>query len=241
VLSLNKFAPMGSALCFPVEAFCFWALSVAAIARRFRLQRQEVGRRVFVYGDDIIVPVEWAATAMEGLELARLKVNTHKSCVTGFFRESCGMDAFKGVPVTPTRLKKLWVESRNGSVYAAYLAFAQQMADKGYLRVAELIWAKVEKLYGFVPFGTSTSPFPCKTASTFEQARALNRGRVKMRWNADFQRTEFSVLVLKGMKIESTLDDWTRALRNVVSRRLDEPTRVVIPSSTKIQRRWSSI
>jgi hypothetical protein len=241
IFPLNKFAPMGSALCFPVEAFCFWAIAVAAIARRFRLQRQEVGRRVFVYGDDIIVPTEWASTVVDGLELSRLKVNLAKSCTTGFFRESCGMDAFKGVPVTPTRIKKLWVKSRNGSVYAAYLSFAQQMYDKGYTQTADLVWKRVEKIYGFIPYGVSTSPFPCKTVSTFELARALNRGHVKMRWNADFQRTEFSVLVLKGMKIASTLDDWTRALRNFVSRRLDEPTRVVIPSSTKIQRRWSSI
>ena len=241
VLPLSKFAPMGSALCFPVEAFCFWAISVAAIARRFRLQRQEVGRQVFVYGDDIIVPTDWASTVVEALELSRLKVNLSKSCITGNFRESCGMDAFKGDCVTPIRLKKLWVESRNGSVYAAYLSFAQQMADKGYTFAANRVWAMVERLYGFVPYGVSTSPYPCKIASTFEMARALNRGRVKMRWNADFQRTEFSVLVLKSMKIESTLDDWTRALRNIVSKRLDEPTRVVIPSSTKIQRRWSSI
>jgi hypothetical protein len=45
-LALKKFAPMGSALCFPVEALCFWAISVAAVMRRFRLQRQEVGSQV---------------------------------------------------------------------------------------------------------------------------------------------------------------------------------------------------
>jgi len=241
ILPLNKFAPMGSALCFPVEAFCFWAIAVAAIARRYRLQRQEVGRRVFVYGDDIIVPTDWAPTVVEALELVRLKVNKSKCCITGNFRESCGMDAYKGVCVTPTRLKKLWVKSRNGSTYAAYLAFAQQMHDKGYVRTADLVWKKVEQLYGFVPYGVATSPYPCKVASSFELARALNRGKVKMRWNANYQRTEFSVLALKGAKIESTLDDWARALRNLVSRRLDEPTRVVVPSSTKIQRRWSAI
>jgi hypothetical protein len=239
-LTLGKFAPMGSALCFPVEALCFWAISVAAVMRRLRLQRQEVGDRIFVYGDDIIVPVDWAPIVIEALELVRLKVNKAKCCVTGEFRESCGMDAFKGVCVTPIRLKKPWIESRSGSTYAAWLAFAQLMSDRGYAGCAALAWGKVEDKYGFIPYGLDNSPFPCKVVSSFTLARALNRGRVKMRWNADYQRTEVLVNCLKNRKLETTLDGWARALRNLVSPRLDEPTRVVQPSSTLIKRRWSS-
>jgi hypothetical protein len=239
IQSLAKFAPMGSALCFPVEALCFWAVAVAAVARRFRLQRQEVGRRVFVYGDDIIVPVDWAPTVIEALELVRLKVNKSKCCVTGSFRESCGMDAFRGVSVTPTRIKKLWVETRSASTFAAYVAFANQMQAKGYTRTADLVWGRLEELYGLIPYGTPTSPYPCKIVSNQPLARALNRGRVKARWNADYQRMEHRVWTLKSRKLDTVLDDWARALRNMVSGRLDEPTRVVVPSSTIIQRRWS--
>jgi len=240
VLPLCKFAPMGSALCFPVEALCFWAISVAAVMRRLRLQRQSVGNRIFFYGDDIIVPTDWAPIVMEALELVRLRVNKAKSCVTGNFRESCGMDAFKGTCVTPIRLKRPWVESRSGSTYAAYTSFANSMAEKGYSGCANLVWAKVESVYGFVPYGLSTSPYPCKIVSNFTLARALNRGRVKMRWNADYQRSEVLVLTLKSSKSDTTLDGWARALRNLVSARQDDPTRVVTPSSTKIKRRWSS-
>jgi hypothetical protein len=239
VLPLKKFAPMGSALCFPVEALCFWALSVAAVMRRLRLQRQEVGDRVFVYGDDIIVPTDWAPIVMEALELCRLKVNRAKSCVTGRFRESCGMDAFNGVCVTPTRLKKPWIGSRNGGTYAAWIAFANNMAERGYAVCATLAWEKIEQLYGFVPFGLATSPYPCKIVSSFVLARALNRGRVKMRWNPKYQRSEVRVLCLKSRKVATTLDGWARALRNLVSGKLDEPTRVVLPSSTQIKRGWS--
>jgi hypothetical protein len=238
-LPLKKFAPMGSALCFPVEALCFWAVSVAAVMRRLRLQRQEVGSRIFVYGDDIIVPTDWAPIVMSALESVRLKVNASKCCVTGNFRESCGMDAFKGVQVTPIRLKKPWVKSRNGSTYAAWLAFAQSMSDRGYSLCAGLAWNRVENTYGFIPYGVATSPYPCKTVSSFVLARALNRGRVKMRWNAQYQRSEVLVLCLKSSKLDTTLDGWTRALRNLVSGQSDDPTRVVVPSSTKIKRGWS--
>jgi len=239
ILPLAKFAPMGSALCFPVEAFCFWSISVAAVMRRLRLQRQEVGNRIFVYGDDIIVPTDWAPIVMQALELVRLKVNKAKCCTTGNFRESCGMDAFKGIQVTPIRLKKPWVESRSGSSFAAYVAFANLITLQGYPACASLVWERLSKIYGFIPYGLMTSPYPCRVVPTFTLARALNRGRVKMRWNSAFQSTEVLVLTLKSSKLVTTLDGWTRALRNMVSGRLDEPTRVVIPSSTKIKRRWS--
>jgi hypothetical protein len=242
ILTLGKFAPMGSALCFPVEAFCFWSLSVAAIMRRLRLQRQEVGNRVFVYGDDIIVPTDWAPIVIEALELVRLKVNKSKCCITGSFRESCGMDAFKGVQVTPIRLKKPWIESRSGSTYAAWLAFAQSMSDRGYAGCAALAWKKVEKLYGFIPYGISTSPYPCKVVPTQRMAIALNRGSVKLRWNANYQRFEVLVNRLKSRKLDTTLDGWARALRNLVGAGgHDDPTRVVLPSSTLIKRGWSPV
>lgn len=235
---LAKFAPMGSALCFPVEAFCFWVICVAAVMRRKRLQRHEVGNRIFVYGDDIIVPTDWAPIVIEALELVRLKVNVNKSCITGNFRESCGMDAFKGVPVTPIRVKKPWIEARNGSAYAAYTATANQMADRGYTYCATLMWEKLEKIYGFIPYGVSTSPYPCKIVSTHAKAVAFNRNRLRMRWNTALQRVEFLVNSLRVGYQESVLDDWTRLLRNVVSPKVDDPLRVVIPSTTKIKRRW---
>jgi len=240
VLPLQKFAPMGSALCFPVEALCFWSIAVAAVMRRYRLPRQLVGSRIFVYGDDIIVPTDWSETVVQGLEACRLKVNAAKCCTTGSFRESCGMDAFKGVPVTPTRLKQPWVESRNGSTYAAWTAFANQMENKGYALCALLAWKKLENLYGFMPYGLSDSPFPCKIVSSMTQARALNRGRVRQRWNAQYQRSEVMVNCLKSGRLSSTLDGWARMLRNLVSPSFDDPTSVVLPKSTKIKLRWSS-
>lgn len=238
VLPLKKFAPMGSALCFPVEALCFWSISVAAICRAKRLRLQEVGHRIFVYGDDIIVPSEWSAVVVAALEAVRLKVNLSKCCTTGYFRESCGMDAFKGECVTPTRLKSPWVESRVGGVLAAYTSFANQMAEKGYSACATLVWTKLESIYGFIPYGVSTSPFPCRIVSSMPQARAENRSRRKQRWNPTSQRSEVLVWTLKSTKTETTLDGWARALRNIVLPGSEEPSRVVHPKSTKIKLRW---
>jgi hypothetical protein len=240
-LALKKFAPMGSALCFPVEAVVFWVMSVAAISRETRLRPQEVGRRVFVYGDDIIVPVEWASTVMHALESVALKVNRSKSCTTGYFRESCGMDAYKGTCITPIRVRKPWLGERRGSHYASYIAFANQMEKAGYTKCSDSVWASLTKLYGFIPYGTSTSGFPCRVVSSPRRAEVLNRGQVRWRWNAAFQRIEYRVRYLKSKVENSLIDGWTRLLRDLVTPALDDPTHVVHPKSTQIKLGWRPV
>lgn len=64
-LLLNKFASMGSALTFPLESMYFNVLVFYAIMVQDRdfsngaLQRLRRDRRIRIYGDDIIVPVEY--------------------------------------------------------------------------------------------------------------------------------------------------------------------------------------
>jgi hypothetical protein len=101
---------MGSALCFPVEAMVFTTIIFAAIAyeRRVPLTRELITSlrgKVRVYGDDIIVPVEYVQPVIQWLEAFGLRVNTDKSFWNGKFRESCGGDFFDGEWVTPVRLK----------------------------------------------------------------------------------------------------------------------------------------
>jgi len=79
VIPLQKYAPMGSALCFPVEAYIFWVVIVSAVIRGKNLPLERVGRQVYVYGDDIIVPTEWALLSIQALESVGLLVNRDKS------------------------------------------------------------------------------------------------------------------------------------------------------------------
>lgn len=109
VIPLAKFASMGSALCFPVEAMVFLtiiALGFSASGRPVdRKSRKRFLSDVRVYGDDIIVPVDMALSVMRELENFGLQVNRSKSFWTGLFRESCGGDFFNGVAVKPLYLK----------------------------------------------------------------------------------------------------------------------------------------
>jgi hypothetical protein len=149
---LGTFAPMGSAVCFPVEALVFWALSVAAIMHENKLSFGKARKHVRVYGDDIICRREDYATVIRYLELANLRVNEGKCCVAGFFRESCGCDAFYGVDVTPIRLRTTWCyQSKDPSQLASYVDLSNRLWLAGYWLAATRIRRMVEDLYGPLP------------------------------------------------------------------------------------------
>ena len=117
VINLSKFASMGSALCFPIEAMVFLTVVFHGICRVTGRPMgsklvSEVGPRVRVYGDDIIVPTEYATSVAESLELFGFKVNSHKSFWTGKFRESCGGEFFAGEDVTISRIRRHFPERR---------------------------------------------------------------------------------------------------------------------------------
>jgi hypothetical protein len=98
---IHSYAPMGNATTFPVQSLVFWAICVASLQRQGHRQPGAV----FVFGDDIEVPTECAQGVIDDLESFGLVVNREKSFIHGRFRESCGVDAFNGIDVTPVRWK----------------------------------------------------------------------------------------------------------------------------------------
>lgn len=109
---LKKFAPMGSACCFPVESIIFFILSAATLMFYRDCTPEAAKRRIYVYGDDLIVRTSDARLIVESLERFQLKFNNSKCFVDGPFRESCGVDAIDGILVTPVRLRTLFPKSR---------------------------------------------------------------------------------------------------------------------------------
>ncbi len=117
IISLTKFASMGSALCFPVEAMVFLTCVFHGICNELNVSMsgaliKEYRSRVRVYGDDIIVPVEFATSVIRSLELFGFKVNENKSFWTGRFRESCGAEYFEGEDVSISRVRRDLPQSR---------------------------------------------------------------------------------------------------------------------------------
>ena len=239
VQSMCKFAPMGSALCFPVEATCFWALASAAVSRR-GLSIQEAARNVFVYGDDIIVRTEHFDCVVETLESVGLRVNRDKCFRSGSFRESCGMDAFMGVDVTPVKLKTLWSgRPTDSAAFVSWIAYANLLRLRGYEAMFNLLRNRIESCYGLVPHGTSRSSSPCWVEASWFRALLLNISRgFRIRFSERLHRVEIFTREVRPRKKDTLLDGWTRLLRNQAFPDLFDPTVVVLPRSTQIRLRW---
>lgn len=112
VIPLSKYASMGSALTFPIEAMVFLTIVFCGIEQDYKTQLSkkliyELVGKVRVYGDDIIVPTEHACSVVSALEAFGLKVNTSKSFWSGNFRESCGGDYYLGHDITVVRSRRL--------------------------------------------------------------------------------------------------------------------------------------
>jgi hypothetical protein len=113
VITLSKFASMGSALTFPIEAMFFLCLICVGIEDELKRPlthrdlKSLVGS-VRVYGDDIIVPVEYVPSVVRTLESFSLKVNSNKSFWNGNFRESCGKEYYRGFDVSLVKVRSFF-------------------------------------------------------------------------------------------------------------------------------------
>lgn len=154
-IRLSKFASMGSALCFPFEAIVFTTLVFLGIQRSlgYRLSQKDFESfrgRVRVYGDDIIVPVDFTSEVIRTLEEFGFKVNTDKSFWTGKFRESCGKDYYNGVDVSIHRVRSMFpTTSKDGNELASTVALRNHFASSGYERVVKGLDSLIESLIPF--------------------------------------------------------------------------------------------
>jgi hypothetical protein len=114
IIPLSKFASMGSALCFPIEAMVFLTIIFLSIEKeqgyRFTKSREFLPflGSVRVYGDDLIVPIEYVHTVVDLLEHFGAKVGRHKSFWIGKFRESCGKDYYHGHDVSIVKARQMF-------------------------------------------------------------------------------------------------------------------------------------
>lgn len=158
VLTLRKFASMGSALCFPIEAMYFYTVAVLALLELHDLPAtpkncHKVSRGLYVYGDDLIVPTYAADAVLDCLQQYNCKVNDSKTFLDGKFRESCGVDAYNGHEVTPTYVRSVCPKNRQQAAeLISWIATANAFYLKGYWQSATLMFSKCERILGPLPY-----------------------------------------------------------------------------------------
>jgi hypothetical protein len=192
---LRKFASMGSALCFPVEAMYFYTICVVALTKGADLPVdygtiRSACRNIYVYGDDIIVPTDMTATVLDYLKKYNCKVNAAKTFYRGFFRESCGVDSYHGTQVQPTYVGTVLPKNRRQSrEFVSTVETANQFQENGYVRTSQYLFHKVEEVFGHLPSVPVDSPVIGRN-HFYHSSSSFKR-----RWNADLQCIEIFVSV----------------------------------------------
>jgi hypothetical protein len=153
-VTLMKFAGMGNALTFPVQSVCFAVISIAAIlmARNEGCDYWKVkraSRHVRVYGDDIIVSTKYARQVVDRLHDVGLKVNAKKSFLAGNFKESCGVEAWRGVDITPLYIRHQPDQiSTSPNLIANFVSVSNQAWLRGLYSFATVLQNEVETRLG---------------------------------------------------------------------------------------------
>lgn len=233
IVQLNKFAPMGSAVCFPVEALCFYALSVAAIVmqrhKTVRVPKPEHLPPVFVYGDDIACRHEHHCDVMSVLSKFGLMLNENKCCTHGFFRESCGVDAFLGETVTPVRMRTVPVSGRKPGELVSMVALSNALFEAGMFTSASFIEDYVRSKWGaHIPTLLSGEIGVVAFVRPYASRKAPCNRKVQTRFNRKLHRLEVKGYRLMSRTVMSETDGYPLLLRYMakMERKRDNSTRV---------------
>jgi hypothetical protein len=203
---LKKFASMGSALCFPIEAMYFYTICVIALLRGRNLPLRtstlkSVGKDVYVYGDDILVPATEAGVVIDHLHKYNCKVNVAKTYTVGNFRESCGHDAFKGYVVTPLYIRNPRPRNRKqANEIVSWVSTANSFYKKGYWQTAEHMFRVCERILGPLPYVREDSS--ALGRFSFQEKYSFQR------WNADLHAFEILAWVPEPVYRTDVLDGY---------------------------------
>jgi len=209
-ITLKKYAGMGNATTFPVQSLVFALLAITAITQSEKSLTSgkliDVARCVRVFGDDIIVRREHYQDVADWINSFGLKINQTKTFNEGNFRESCGVDAFRGHDVTPVYLHCDPDSTvAEPSSLVSLVATSNQLWRKCYYETSDFIKRKVE---------SSANPLPyvgTESVGLGWQDR-WNHFTIQ-RWNRDLHRFEFRTYVPVADKQLDVLDGYPALLK----------------------------
>lgn len=178
VITMKKFAPMGSALCFPIETLIFAAICEIVMGE------VRDHRRYSVYGDDIIIPTERVGSLINVLEKLGFRVNREKSFYlrTHWFRESCGGEYCDGYDVTPIRVSRKYAHRELDVQVDTIVKLANNAYKRGY-RNLRMFFIRRLRTLGIAPL-FSPDYLLADNYSNYHTVR---------RWRKDLHRIEVKV------------------------------------------------
>lgn len=210
--SIGKYAGMGNATTFPIQSVVFAVIAIAAIVdtsgfRPTFWSVKRASRCIRVFGDDIIVKTEYVQKVVDWLHHAGLIVNMKKSFLKGNFRESCGVDAYHGVDVTPVYCRNHPVfSSTDASALAAHVSLSNSLWMRGYYSAACWLKEHVERVLGrTLPLVSSNS----QALGWHSRVDAMTAHR----WDYVNQRLVTESLVIRPLKRKDELSGYPALLK----------------------------
>lgn len=207
LIKLRKMACQGCAYTFPVQSMVYAIAAISVrlyesnyspyprkgVDRKVNLKAiYTAARKVRVFGDDIIVPSQDVPVLAHLLLDLGLKVNASKTHHMGHFRESCGMDAYKGNNVTP-----LYLHSNELAPTAASTTSWIDVRNNAY---SKGLWALTRlmdsSLYGLFPRSLATSPVRTQGLSCLSFLFHGIPPGCRQRFNRHLHRQEYRGLVV---------------------------------------------
>lgn len=217
----HKFAPMGSAVCFPVMAIVHYALCRAIIELKSTGNARNESHKVYVYGDDILLPSEFTEDIFKLLPKFGMRLNKEKSFFRSNFRESCGLHAYGGCVITPVYNNYTLTvkhEHTDSTRLLSCLSKEASYHNIGYNATSEVLRRHIRKVYGQIPYGNPTSGILC-----FKRVNAYNTHWQKAaakgkRWNEDLQCFEYKLRVIRPRYEDVKLESDSALLRWYLTR-----------------------
>lgn len=193
VVECAKYAPMGSSLTFPIQTLIFACIAECTAYYVYHgLERKNFRYRV--YGDDIIIPSDCLVDMESNLRLLGFRVNEDKTYGPPYrFRESCGVDAYDGVDVTPMRIGRRFSARRvtpwTPDVFANLISMANSCHKFGFPSLRSYL---IDKLINEMPY----VPLFSEDARLGLYSPTPNNHRLPRRENRDYQRTDVRAAVV---------------------------------------------
>jgi len=237
--NIHSYAPMGNATTFPVQSLVFWAICCASMQSRGFHQPNSV----FVFGDDIIVPSECAPAVMQDLQSFGLLPNAHKSFWKSAFRESCGVDAFNGINVTPVRWKSS-PDAEHASELQPLSELAMRLRMAGYDEAATCLYNHIRctlrRFFGKQLFLTNN----CDHGGIAEYTALHSQCWRDAFWHQSYQRYVSPIWRLQEHGYPTVLNGWNHILESLTSltrtRHSNVPDRSS-PRATRLSRGWTDL
>lgn len=237
IIEKLKYAPMGSALCFPVMSIVHYVLGLAAMkVANPRDNNHELRKRLYVYGDDLIVDTKHAGYLIDTFPIYGLKFNVDKSCLSGSFRESCGIDAFHGEDITPQRVKTYAISKSSASAIQTHLAMFHGFFQRGLWKLASVWRERLEATCGL---------FPCVTANSPALGWQVPRNHVheanmpNWKWNQNLQSEFIRARVVIARPQMNMIGGWEQFLRSQLLVKEGSSSAIYLRGHEKLS--WSRI